>query len=471
MILKTQARKNLIDFAQVLDRGYQANWHHKLIANKLQEAYHKVLRGERVRIIIEVPPRHGKSDISTIKFPAWVLGKNPELPVIVVAYAQDLANDFGLATKDLVNTNNYKLVFNKTRLRADSRAKAKWNTEQKGGYTAVGVGGPITGRGFKLGIIDDPIKNRAEADSEVVRESIWKWYKSTFLTREDGNGAVIVIMTRWHDDDLVGRILQGEDASEWERIRFPAIAEEDEKFRKKGDALWEARFPLEVLNNRKRDLGPYEWSALYQQNPVDEEAQEFKQSWIKTRTMKEAEKLYSRCFVTIDPADALTDKSDYIGMVINHVDKENKWNLEAYRVKVNSMDLISLMFKIYKDTRFEKIGIEEGAYNNAIKPFLDEEMRKRNTFFTVVALKHQQQNKLLRIRGLIPRYASGSIFHLEGLCSDLEEELVRFPRGVHDDVLDSLAYQLQISESPLSAEAMKQTKPALPYYSDRDVAF
>lgn len=464
-IARKMARKTLLDYCYVVDPNYGINWHFEVIANKLQDAYVGVLNNKRSRIILELPPRHGKSELATIKFPSWILGESPGLPVIVASYSQDLANDFGLATKDAMGSNNYRAIFD-TQLRADTKAKAKWmTTEGKGGYTAVGVGGPITGKGFKIGIIDDPIKNREEADSLVIRDKIWKWYTSTFLTREDGNGAVIIIMTRWHDDDLVGRILNNEGAEEWDVVKFPAIAEEDEEFRLKGEALWEDRFPLEILLNRKRDVGPYDWSALYQQDPVDVESQEFKREWFKYRSMEEIDRLTTRRFITIDPASAMRDKSDFIGIVVNCVDRENKWNFISYKVKMNSADLISFMFKLNNDYKPEAFGIEEGVYQQVLKPFLDDEMKKRNKFFTIITLKHQQQNKHLRIRGLIPRYSSGSIFHIEGMCGDLEGELVRFPKAINDDVADAGAYQLQMAK-PIRLHQAVASEPIKGYYPE-----
>lgn len=379
-----------------------------------------------------------------------MLGKDPSFPIILTSYAHDLASDFGLETRDLMDSKNYQAVFD-TRLRADAKAKAKWLTHEKGGYTATGIGGPITGKGFRIGIIDDPLKNREDADSEVIREKQWKWFRSTFLTREEGNGAIILILTRWHDDDLAGRILkqqEQEGTNEWELIRMTAIAEEDEPNRKKGEALWPWKFPISILNKRKTDLGPYEWSALYQQNPVDSEHAEFKKEWFKSRTFEEVLKLETRKFVTIDPAWAMRDKSDYIGVTINYVDKENTWNLRSFRVKMDSKELVNLMFKLHDEVKPEKFGIEEGAYEMAIKPFMEDEMRKRGKFLTIEPLKHKGHAKNMRIRGMIPRYSSGSIYHIENECGDLEEELVRFPKGTNDDTADSAAYQNQIADKP-----------------------
>ena len=171
-----QARKNLIDFSIATDPKYQDTWFHENLADILQEAMHKVERGEDVRIIITMPPRHGKSEIATKKFPAWILGEHPDWPVIVSSYSGDLAVEFGQGTKDIMQSPEYGTIFS-TRLRADTQAKGNWKTEQDGGYTAVGVGGAITGKGFKIGIIDDPFKNREEADSETIRDSRWSWYR------------------------------------------------------------------------------------------------------------------------------------------------------------------------------------------------------------------------------------------------------------------------------------------------------
>lgn len=469
VIIRTAARSHLIDFAAVVDQGYQVSWHHQLVADALQNAYEQVLRGDRARIILELPPRHGKSDLATVKYPAWVLGLSPDLNVIVVSYSADLAADFGLKTRDTMNHERYQALFD-TRLREDATARAKWMTTEGGSYTAVGVGGSMTGKGFTIGIIDDPIKNREEADSLVVREGLWKWYRSTFLTREDGNGAIICIGTRWHYDDLIGRILQSEGSEQWKVIKLPAIAEQDEKRRKRGEALWPERYPLEALETRRKDLGPYEWSSLYQQYPVDEASREFKKEWLQTCTLDELRRKNVRVFVTVDTASALRDKSDYLGVVVNLVDREGFWHLMAWQLKVSPKDLMDFLFKIREEYNAERFGIEQGIYQDVLKPFFEEEMRKRGVFLNVVELKHHQLNKHVRIRGLIPRYSSHSVFHVEGMCEELEEQLSQFPKGLHDDVLDALAYQNQIAEAPSPKRSMAMASvPIKPYYGTAEV--
>jgi len=474
LLAKKVASDSFRDFCVVTDIRYDPQWFHDDIAELLQNVYERVLNGESPRVMITMPPRHGKSEIATKKFPAWVLGKSPEFPIIVSTYSQDLSTKFGQGTRDIINSSAYQNIFN-TRLRQDTKAKASWMTKENGGYEAVGVGGAITGKGFKIGIIDDPFKNDEEAESEVMRDNIWNWYTTTFYTRQEGNAAIIVINTRWHDADLSGRLLTQEkeakdqdetDYDKWELINFTAVSEHDEKYRKVGEPLWPSKFSLEQLNKTKKTLGPYKWSALYQQNPVDEESQEFKKGWFKYRELSEVARLHTRNFLTIDPASAMRGDSDNIGVVLNMVDKENKWNFISWKLRMNAPELIDFMFTTYHEYGFEKVGIEEGVYNDVIKPYLDKEMRKRSTFFTVVPLKHRKIAKVLRIRGLIPYYSSGSVFHITGLCGDLEEEQIRFPKGAHDDVVDAGAYQVQLAEEPASANIQQQSQPVNAYYEE-----
>lgn len=450
-----QAKNNLIDFAIATDSEYQDTWFHETVATILQSVIEKLERGEDVRIILECPPRHGKSEIATKKFPAWSLGHHPEWPIIVASYSSDLATEFGQGTRDIMQSQSYQDIFS-SRLRPDTTAKGRWMTDQGGGYTAAGIGGSITGKGFKIGIIDDPFKNREEADSETIRESRWSWYKSTFYTRQEGGTAIIVINTRWHTDDLVGRLLkQQEDAEKnredhydkWVRIKFPSIAIENEPSRKVGDALWPAKFPIEKLRTIENALGPYEFSALYQCNPITSANQEFKETWFKRRAWAEIEALETRKFATIDPGGKGIE-NDRTGIVRNYVDKENKWNLKAMGVHFDSKELLNYVFKLH-DEGFEKIGIEETVYLKAVKPFYDDECRRVNKFPNIVPLKQPVIQKQVRIRGLIPRYASGSIFHIDDECRDLVEELIVFPKGAHDDVPDAVAMQNEIAEPPM----------------------
>lgn len=450
--IRVIARNELIVFNGFVNTRYQATWLHKEIAKKLEG----VERGEINRLMIFVPPRNGKSEIGSILFPAWYLGRNPDKEIITSSYSADLAQDFGYKTRNIVDNREYQELFN-TKLREDSKSKAKWLTEEGGGYTAVGVGGAITGRGANILIIDDPIKNREEAESQVVRDKIWNWYTSTAYTRLEKGGAVILILTRWHKDDLAGRLLKAQEAGgdKWEVIKFPAVATKDEPFRKEGEALWREKYDLKALEQIKKTVGLYDWSALYMQEPISSETQEFKEEYFQYRTMDEVRALNTRNTLTIDTAISQKASADNTGFCLNFTDRENKWNLKAWKKKMSPLELIDDLFSIYDMFRIEVIGIEKTIYLQAIKPFLDDEMRKRNKFLNIVELQHNQTAKETRIRALLPRYESRSIFHIKGQCGDLEEEEVNFPQGVHDDVLDATAYQVQVSTQMFSDESFE----------------
>jgi len=440
--LRTLSRNDLINFSIYTDRKFTPTWLHEEIAGKLMA----VERGEIKRLMIFVPPRHGKSELSSIKFPAWYLGRHPESEIITSSYSAELAQDFGYKTRSLVSSQEYARLFSTT-LKEDSKGKAKWLTDKNGSYTAVGVGGPITGRGADICIIDDPLKNREEAESKTIRAKVWSWYTSTLYTRLEKGGSIILILTRWHTDDLAGRLLQkmkdgeGED---WEVVRFPAVALHDEEHRKTGDALWPEKYNLDDLDRIKIAVGAYDWSALYQQEPVTSETLEFKQEYWQYKTIEEVEALQSAKYLTIDTAISQRDSADFTGYCMNFVDSRNYWNLKAWKSKESPLDLIDNLFALHARYKFSKIGIEKTVYLQAIKPFLDQEMRKRNIFLPIVELHHNQTAKEVRIRGLLPRYQSRSIIHIKGHCVDLEEQEMQFPFGIHDDVLDAAAYQLQI---------------------------
>lgn len=438
------AQNELVTFCGFI-KEYNASWLHREIARQLE----RVDKGEVKRLMLFVPPRHGKSELGSIMFPAWYIGRHPKKEIITASYSAELAQDFGYKTRNLVAGQEYQELF-KTKLREDSKSKAKWLTQEGGGYTAVGVGGAMTGRGADLLIIDDPIKNREEAESLTIREKIWSWYTSTAYTRLEKGGAVIIILTRWHKDDLAGRLLkaQEEGGDQWEVVKFPAIATENELMRQQGEPLWQEKYDLEALEQIKRTVGIYDWQALYQQEPVSSETQEFKEEYWHYRTMDEVLALDTRRTLTIDTAISQKASADYTGFCLNFTDRENKWNIKAWKKRLSPLELIDDLFSLQETFRLEAIGIEKTIYLQAIQPFLEQEMRKRNKFLSIVELQHNQTQKETRIRALLPRYQSHSVFHITGQCNDLEEEQINFPKGVHDDVLDAEAYQIQIAQQP-----------------------
>lgn len=451
-LIVTQARKHLVDFEIATNPNYKVNWHHDIIGKELEHIEFFGDRDYKI-LVLSVPPRHGKSLQCSIDFPAWFLGRNPSNEIIIASYSADLAQDFGGKTREKVDGQEFRTIFPEIRIRADEKAKGKWGTmipdpsQQNGwkiaggSYTAVGVGGPITGRGANILLIDDPIKNREEAESEVVRDKIWDWFTSTAFTRLEPKGVAIVIMTRWHQDDLVGRILAHPELSKRTKsILFPAI--------KDGEPLWGGKYTIEALNEIKSTIGPYDWSALYQGQPILTENQEFKGQWIKYMPEVNLPMMNTRNFLTIDTAMSQKTTADFTGFCDNSINQENFWHLKAWRMKIGPEELINNIFTLHQSRNYEAIGIEKTAYLSGLKPYLDMEQRRRDKFLPIVELQHNQTQKEIRIRGLIPRYASGSVFHVEGRCKDLEEEMFNFPLGTHDDVLDAVAYQLQIADNP-----------------------
>ncbi len=443
------ARRRFKDYCSYIYRGYKENWHITLLAEALQNVYEGKIRF----LIVELPPRHSKSLHVSQLFPSWWMGKDKDSDIIVASYSGDLAVDHGRETRNIIASSSYQNIFD-TQLAQDSKAKGKWNTNGRGAYNAAGVGGSITGKGSKCFVIDDPFKDRKEADSKHIRDERYKWFRSVARTRLTPDGRMILMNSRWHEDDLVGRViakdgwvsywdwLKGKRAK-WVRLTLPAIAIEDEPYRKIGEVLWPQQYPMEEIKNIESDIGPYEFSSLYQQTPIDDASREIKKEWFKYKAETEIDLQACRKIATIDPGGKELE-NDYTGIIRNYIDKSGYWNVKGERVRIDSDELINIIFQLHRE-RFEIIGVEETVYLKAIKPFFEKECRRRGEFPNVEPLKHNRTQKEVRIRGLVPRYKAGAIYHIKGECIDLEEELLTFPKGTHDDTIDALAYQNDIS--------------------------
>lgn len=271
----------LLDFATYTKPDYQVNWHHATLCRYL-DAF---VAGDIKRLMVFMPPRHGKSELVSRRLPAYILGKQPDAQIIACSYSADLASRMNRDTQRIIDDPRYMALFPETRLfGANVRTVAQGtylrNSDifevvgHRGTYRSAGVGGGITGMGFDFGIIDDPVKNRAEAESKTYRETLWEWYTSTFYTRQEKDGAILVTCTRWHQDDLAGRLLEyakSEDGDKWTVIDFPAVKEDDgdpEDTRAIGDPLWPEKYNADRLAKIKTVLGSYQWAALYQQRPA-----------------------------------------------------------------------------------------------------------------------------------------------------------------------------------------------------------
>jgi hypothetical protein len=259
LLRRRNARRRFLDFVCYTKPDYQIAPHHRLIAEKLEA----VERGDITRLMVMCPPRHGKSELVSRRFPAWYLGRNPHDFFISASYGKELALDFSRDARSIVASPEYAMLFPDVRLAADSQARDRWNTNRGGVYIAAGVDSTITGRGAHILNIDDPVKGRAEAESEQVRKSTWSWYRGDAYPRLQSGAAIILTLTRWHEEDLAGWLLrqEAEEGGErWDKVVLPAVDAE-------GRALWEEAYPRKVLDQIRRTILEYDWNALYMQRP------------------------------------------------------------------------------------------------------------------------------------------------------------------------------------------------------------
>ena len=413
------ARRHLMDFAGQIVPDYQRAAHHQLICDKLEA----VERGEIDRLMIAMPPRHGKSQLASRLFPAWCMGRNPRTQIIAASYNSDLAQDFGRDVRNIVGSPEFGNVFPGVNLSVDSKAANRMNTNRGGTYIAAGVGTAVTGRGARIAIIDDPFKDRAEADSERTRETVWAWYQSTLYTRLMPGGAIVVVNTRWHEDDLSGRLLNGSD--KWEVLELPAIND-------KMEALWPEWYDIDALTRIKNNIGVREWNSLYQQDPQPDTGTYFLRDWIKHWSIDSKPKALN-VYATSDYA--VTDGGgDYTVMTVWGIDSEsNVYRLDQWRGQTTADVWIDRQIDlIAKWKPFAWFG-EGGVIQKAIEPMLRRRMVERNTFCRLEWMS-SISDKPTRARGFQSRMAMGKVYFEPG--ADVSEFL-KFPAGKHDDEVDT----------------------------------
>lgn len=287
-IARELARRSILDFTLHTKPDYQINWHHRIVARYLD----MFARGELTRLMVFMPPRHGKSELVSRRLPAYLLGRNPDAQIISTSYSADLANAMNRDVQRIIDDPKYDELFPSTRL-SGGRDKYKRTDDlfevvgKRGSLRSAGVGGGITGMGANYIIIDDPVKNREEAESPTYRNNVWNWYTSTLYTRKEKGAAILLTVTRWHQDDLAGRLLQtqGEQhADKWTVVNFPAIADgtlHPDDPRQPHEALWPDKYDTTALATIKATVGSYDWSALYQQEPVSSEGGLFKREKLR----------------------------------------------------------------------------------------------------------------------------------------------------------------------------------------------
>lgn len=422
------ARKSLPGFIDYLCFGYRFAEHHKLLMAELEA----VERGETPRLMVFMPPGSAKSTYSSILFPPWFMGRNPKMSVLGVSNTTDLAERFSRRVRNIVGSQAFSNVFQDDGLSPDSAAAGNWETIQGGEFFAAGMGAAITGRRADLGLIDDPIKTRQEADSERVRQAQWDWYVNDFLTRLKPGARQILIQTRWHEDDLGGRILERE-ADRWKIIKLPMIAgHKDPLGRNPGDRLWPDWFTDEMVATARLDTRA--WNALYQQEPVPDEGDYFRRE-----NFSEYDGYPSGLHIYGASDFAVTEGGgDYTEHGLFGVDSNgNVFVLAWWRGQTASDVWIESMCDLIIEWKPLVWFGEAGPIRRAIEPFLMKRMADRKAFCRIEWLA-SIADKEIRARSIQALSAVKGIFWPKHAVwrSDVEKQLLQFPSGKHDDAVD-----------------------------------
>jgi len=444
----TPEREDLIKFMQFYFKNekkqeFWTNWHYDLIAEKL----YKVLKGEITRLIINIPPRHGKTELITKCFPIWTLGNYPEKEIMATWYSTTLTQEFSSQARDYYTSESFQKVFPRhSKIRQDQNTKEYWKLDDWGSYYATGTWGSITGKGANIFIIDDPIKPD-EAESDVKRLAVNNWFDNTVTSRLNNplTDAIVVIMQRTHENDLCWHLIEKMNNwtwDDWDVISLPSIAEENEEYREKWDALFRKRFPVEALEKIKSWVWSINFECQYQQNPTSDATREFHPELFQ---YYDTIPTWGRVFTTCDPAFAKKETSDYSAITTVKFLWDKLYILEQTVWRYDPGELEDQLIYHIKKWSPQQCGIEAFQAQTTIGYSLRTRLWRENLRRCEVVDVRQPWDKLAKIRWLIPLYRNGQIFHCKGL-DHLEDQLLKFPRAKHDDAPDSLQMCLYLYE-------------------------
>jgi predicted phage terminase large subunit-like protein len=538
------ARRRFLPFVQRVNPRYLAGWVHRDICRRLEKFSDDVIAGKSPRLMLLMPPRHGKSELASRMFPAWHLGRAPEHEFIACSYNVGLAMSFSRKVKEVFAEPGYQQVFT-TRLNPDHQGAEEWSIAgTRGGYVAAGVGGGITGKGAHVLTIDDPFKNAEEADSADHREKVWDWYGSTAYTRLAPGGGVLVVQTWWHDDDLAGRLQMAmradPEADQFVVIKYPAVAEADEWLdhatdliryieheplinpafkqavmnspfttppagipitnpasqsklfpnttitpqeralragldlnnatflREKGEALHPERYDTKKLHSIKKTLPSRFWSALYQQNPVPDDGAFFLKEQFKRRGPPKTS--LCRPYVAFDFAISEKQHNDYtVGVVGLHDPDDNLHIVDMVRFKSGdgtfiAKAILNLCRRWYVPGM--QLGVEDGQIWRAIASIVNKEMRDTRFVVPVIPLRPITDKKA-RASTLQARMQQGMVFYPDSAAwfDPCHLEMLRFPAGVHDDMVDAQAWLALMVAANAPPPMPKEQR--LPSWKDR----
>lgn len=433
-VTRERAQTDFMAYVHEMWPGFISGRHHKVMAKKFQE----IAEGKLKRLIINMPPRHTKSEFASYLLPSWFLGKYPGKKIIQCSNTAELAVGFGRKVRNLVGSEQYAKIFPNVSLRADSKAAGRWSTSHSGEYFAIGVGGTVTGKGADLLIIDDPHSEQeaklAMSNPEVF-DSVYEWYTSGPRQRLQPGGTIVVVMTRWSKRDLTGRILQSmidRDGEKWEVIDFPAILPS-------GNLLWPEFWSYEEINALREELPVSKWNAQYQQQPTSEEGALVKREWWK---MWEGQNPPPCEFIiqSWDTAFTKNERSDYSACTTWGVfylnedqDDANIILLDAVKKRMEFPELKAAAMQYYKEWEPDACIVEAKA---AGAPLVYE-LRKAGVPVSEYT-PSRGNDKIARVNSVTDLFSSGKVWAPKTRwAEEVIEEMAAFPNSDHDDLVDS----------------------------------
>lgn len=442
--LQELARRDFAEYCRQISRetiGHvEPAAHHLLLIEKLEA----LERGEINRLMVFMPPGHAKSTYASKLFPAWYIGRHPRNSIIVGSYSTDLSAKFAGKVRDQIASPYYP--FYEVKLSESTRAKGEWETNLGGEFYAAGVGSSVTGRRADFGLIDDPIKGRKEAESQVIRDTTWDWYLADFRTRLKPGSPIALIQTRWHEDDLAGRILPEEydfssgwvkarDNEDWFVIIMPAIAEENDMLgRKPGQALWPDYYTIEKLEQERITQGLRNWISLYQQRPAPETGSFYKKEWFNFYDKKPE---HLAVFAASDYA-VTEDGGDFTEHGIIGVSPDHRiYIIDWWSGQTSSDVWIEQQCDLILKWKPRDWGTERGQIEKSVGPYLKRRMLERNAF-TVIQKYTSSVDKASRAQTFRALCAMGRVYfpNDKPWADRLIKQLLAFPAGTYDDAVD-----------------------------------
>ena len=436
-ITQNLSKESFLDFVKHVYPGYKVGPHHL----KLAQIFEDIANGKKKRVIVNIAPRHGKSELISYLAPAWFLGKFPQKKIIMSSHTADLAVQFGRRVRNLVGSENYRDIFPQVELQADSKSASRWGTNFNGEYFAIGVGGALAGRGADLFIIDDP---HSEQEAKTGRPDVflpaWEWFQSGPLQRLMPGGAIIVVMTRWSKLDLTGMIVnqmeRNEDVDPWEVVEFPAIKDD-------GEALWPEFWDVNELLAKKAAIDIRYWNAQYMQKPTSEEGALIKREWWKIWD-KETPPQCEFTIMSLDAAQEANTRADYNALTTWGVFFNEETNnyaiilLNAIKKRLEYPDLKKLVLEEYREWEPDAFMVEKKS-NGSV---LYQEFRRMGIpvgEFT----PGKGQDKIARVNAVSSLFEGGVVYAPDRRwAKEVIEECNDFPAGTNDDLVDSTTLAL-----------------------------